>query len=61
MSINWSLLSIVLLIILAAFGFTANATGTSAIVGGTVVDLEGEAPIENAVILVEGSGSRQSA
>ena len=54
MSINRSLLSIVLLTILAAFVFTANAAGTSAIVGGTVVDLVGKAPIENAVIVVEG-------
>ena len=28
--------------------------GTTAIVGGTVVNLEGKAPIENAVIVVEG-------
>ena len=54
MSISRSLLSIIFLIILAAFVFTANAAGNSVIVGGTVVDLEGEAPIENAVILVEG-------
>ena len=54
MSINRSLLSIVFLIFLTAFVSTANATGTSAIVGGTVVDLDGKAPIENAVILVEG-------
>ena len=54
MSINRALLSIVVLILLAAFVLAANAAGTIAIVGGTVVDLEGKAPIENAVILVEG-------
>ena len=36
------------------FVLAANAAGTTAIVGGTVVDLDGKAPIENAVILVEG-------
>ena len=54
MSINRALLSIVVLILLTAFVLAANAAGTTAIVGGTVVDLEGKAPIENAVILVEG-------
>ena len=54
MSINRTLTSIVVLMLLAAFVLTANAAGTTAIVGGTVVDLDGKAPIENAVILVEG-------
>ena len=54
MSINRALLNIVVLILLTAFVLAANAAGTTAIVGGTVVDLEGKAPIENAVILVEG-------
>ena len=54
MSINRALLSIVVLIFFTAFVLAANAVGTVAIVGGTVVDLEGKAPIENAVILVEG-------
>ena len=54
MSINRGLSSIVVFILLALFVFAANAAGTSAIVGGTVVDLEGKEPIENAVILVEG-------
>ena len=43
----------VFLTFLTAFILTANAAGMTAIVGGTVVDLEGKAPIENAVILVE--------
>ena len=43
----------IVLTFLTAFILTANAAGTTAIVGGTVVDLEGKAPIENAVILVE--------
>ena len=54
MSINRALLSISVLISLIVFVLAANAAGTIAIVGGTVVDLEGKAPIENAVILVEG-------
>ena len=54
MSINRALLSISVLISLIVFVLAANAVGTITIVGGTVVDLEGKAPIENAVILVEG-------
>ena len=54
MSISRALLNIVVLIFLITFVLAANAAGTTAIVGGTVVDLEGKAPIENAVILVEG-------
>ena len=46
--------SIVFLIILAISVQAAELTAATAIVGGTVVDLEGEAPIENAVIVVEG-------
>ena len=54
MIINRPLSSIVVLVFLIAFVLGAHAAGTTAIVGGTVVDLEGKAPIENAVILVEG-------
>ena len=54
MSINRALLSIVVLILLIAFVLAANAAGTTAIVGGSVVDLEGKAPVDNAVIVVEG-------
>jgi imidazolonepropionase-like amidohydrolase len=45
---------IAVLLLLTVFVTTAYAAGTTAVVGGTVVDLEGKAPIENAVILVEG-------
>ena len=45
---------IIVLLLLTVFVTTASAAGTTAIVGGTVVDLEGKAPIENAVIIVEG-------
>ena len=44
----------IVLTFLTAFIFTANAAGTTAIVGGNVVDLDGKAPIQNSVILVEG-------
>ena len=54
MSVNRALSSFAVLIFLTAFILTAQAAATTAIVGGTVVDLDGEAPIENAVILVEG-------
>ena len=54
MSINRLLLSVVVLILLAVFVLAANAAGTTALVGGTVVDLDGDSPIENAVIVVEG-------
>ena len=46
--------SIALSMFFAAFVYTTNVAAVTAIVGGTVVDLEGKAPIENAVILVEG-------
>ena len=39
---------------LMVFVQAAAAAGTTAVVGGTVVDLDGNAPIQNAVILVEG-------
>lgn len=42
------------LIFLALSVPAAETTAAIAIVGGTVVDLEGKAPLENAVILVEG-------
>ena len=45
---------IAVLLLLTVFVTAANAAGTTAVVGGTVVDLEGKAPIENAVIVVEG-------
>ena len=45
---------IAVLLLLTVSVTTAYAAGTTAIVGGTVVDLDGKAPIENAVILVEG-------
>ena len=46
--------SIIFLIFLAISVQAADTTAATAIVGGTVVDLEGKAPIENAVIVVEG-------
>ena len=46
--------SSVFLIFLAISVQASDTTAATAIVGGTVVDLEGKAPIENAVILVEG-------
>ena len=54
MSINRTLSSIAVLILLAVVVPAASATGTIAIVGGTVVDLDDKAPIGNAVIIVEG-------
>ena len=54
MIINRPLSNLVVLIFLTAFVLAAHAAGTTAIVGGTVVDLEGKTPIENAVVLVEG-------
>ena len=42
MSMNRTLLSIVVLISLGAFVLTAKAVATTAIVGGTVVDLDGK-------------------
>ena len=54
MSMNRALSSIVLLIFPIVFAPAASAAGATAIVGGTVVDLEGKTPIENAVIIVEG-------
>ncbi len=45
---------IAVLLLLTVFVTAAYAAGTTAIVGSTVVDLEGKAPIENAVIVVEG-------
>ena len=47
--------SIVFLIFLVISAQVADSTAATAIVGGTVVDLGGKAPIENAVILVEGA------
>ena len=54
MGINRTLSSIAVLMLLTTFVPESNAHETTAIVGGTVVDLEGTAPMENAVILVEG-------
>ena len=46
--------SILFLIFLAMSVQGADTAAATAIVGGTIVDLEGKAPIENAVIVVEG-------
>ena len=46
--------SMIFLIFLAISVQAADTVAATAIVGGTVVDLEGKAPIENAVIIVEG-------
>ncbi len=46
--------SILFLIFLAMSVHGADTAAATAIVGGTIVDLEGKAPIENAVIVVEG-------
>ncbi len=46
--------NIVFLTFLAISVQAADTSAATAIIGGTVVDLEGKAPIENAVILVEG-------
>ncbi len=54
MSIILRLFSVICLIFLAIFVQANETTAATAIVGGTVVDLDGKAPIENAVILVEG-------
>ena len=54
MNMSRTQISVVFLVFLTAFVQVANAAGITAIVGGTVVDLDGRAPIENAVILVEG-------
>ena len=45
---------IAVLLLLTVSVTAANAAGTTAVVGGTVVDLDGKAPLEDAVILVEG-------
>ena len=45
---------VLFLIFIAINVQAADTTAATAIVGGTVVDLEGKAPIENAVIVVEG-------
>ena len=54
MSISRIRFSIIFLIVLTISIEAADTTAATAIVGGTVVDLEGNAPVENAVILVEG-------
>ena len=54
MSISRVRFSIIFLIFFSMSVQAADTTAATAIVGGTVVDLEGKAPIENAVILVEG-------
>ena len=48
------LITLSLLMLVSAFAHAGSANQTSVIVGGTVVDLNGEAPIENAVIVVTG-------
>ena len=54
MIISWVRFSIIFLVFLAISVQSADTTAATAIVGGTVVDLQGKAPIENAVIIVEG-------
>ena len=54
MSLTQVRFSIIFLIFLAISAQATDTTAATAIVGGTVVDLEGKAPIENAIILVEG-------
>ena len=54
MNLAQSRFAIIFLIFLAISARAADTAAATAIVGGTVVDLEGKAPIENAVILVEG-------
>ena len=54
MNKNRMRLNLGFLMLLTVFVQAANAAGTRAIVGGTVVDLDGKSPIQNAVILVEG-------
>ena len=54
MKASRSLIVLIFPFLVILFGSAAYA-GTTAIVGGTVVDLEGKAPIENSVILVEGN------
>ena len=54
MSISRVWFSIIFLVFLVISVQAAESAGSTAIVGGTVVNLDGEAPIENAVILVEG-------
>ena len=54
MNLTQARFCIISLIILTISAQAADTVVATAIVGGTVVDLEGKAPIENAVILVEG-------
>ena len=54
MNISRIRFSTLFLIFLAISIQAADTAAATAIVGGTVVDLEGKAPIENAVIIVEG-------
>ena len=54
MNITQARFGIVYLMFLMAFVQASDAAGTTAIIGGTVVDLDGNAPIKNAVIVVEG-------
>ena len=54
MNFTQSRFAIIFLIFLALSAWAEDTVAATAIVGGTVVDLEGKAPIENAVILVEG-------
>ncbi len=54
MSISQIRSGVIFLLLLTISVQAADTAAATAIVGGTVVDLEGKAPIENAVILVEG-------
>ena len=54
MNMSWIRFCIISLVFLAVSVQAADTIAVTAITGGTVVNLDGEAPIENAVILVEG-------
>ena len=54
MSITRIRFSVIFLVFLAISVQATDADAATVIVGGTVVDLDGKAPIENAVIVVEG-------
>ncbi|MDE0514490.1 MAG: hypothetical protein OXI88_22250, partial [Gammaproteobacteria bacterium] len=54
MSISRIRSGVIFLFLLTISVQAADTTAATAIVGGTVVNLDGDAPIENAVIIVEG-------
>jgi len=49
----WMQFSLAFLLFVTAFAQAADSVRTTAIVGGTLVDINGKSPVENAVILVE--------